>query len=106
MQRKIRKSGGAAIIALPKAICEVLDWDIGTEVKLKIVDGQLVISDLNETYKEWLERRKNKPTLNELIEQCGEPVTPDDPSFEISKEDQEWLDMKPVGKEWGAKNGD
>lgn len=78
----LRKVGGSIMLAVPAAILELLHLEAGAAVDVAIDDGRLVIAPIV----------RPRYTLEELIAQC-------DPSAEISEEDREWLDAKPVGKE-------
>ncbi len=78
----LRKSGGATIVSLPKAILEALDLDVGAELELSINDRQLVLTPV-----------KKKQTLEQLLADC------DAKAFARTEEDEEWLASQPVGKE-------
>lgn len=78
----LRKVGGSIMLAVPPAILELLHLEAGATLDLAIDDGRLVIVPIV----------KPRYSLEELIAQC-------DPSAEMSEEDREWLDAKPIGKE-------
>lgn len=78
----LRKVGGSIMLAVPPSILDLLHLHAGSTVALAVDNGRLVI--------------ETKPhphySLSELLAQC-------DPSAELSAEDSEWLNEKPVGKE-------
>ncbi len=78
----IRKSGGANIISVPKAILKILGLHTGSTVDLKVEDSKIILSPVNETL-----------TLEDLIADSPKG------SLAMSEEDREWLDEKPQGKE-------
>ena len=79
----LRKVGGSVMLAVPPAILELLQLQAGATVGLAVELGRLVISP----------KPRPRYSLDELLAQC-------DASVELSPEDREWLDMKPVGAEW------
>lgn len=78
----LRKSGGATIVSLPKAILDALDLDVGAELELSIADQQLVLTPV-----------KKKQTLEQILAEC------DAKDFAVIEEDDEWLASPPMGKE-------
>jgi len=78
----LRKVGGSVMLAVPPAILDILHLQIGATVGIAIEGERLVIQAQN----------RPKYTLEELLAQCDETI-------EISTEEREWLDMKPVGAE-------
>ncbi|MBV6747212.1 antitoxin [Xanthomonas euvesicatoria] len=78
----LRKVGGSIMLAVPPAILDMLRLRAGATVGLAVDHGRLVIEPtLRPHY-----------SLDELLAQC-------DASAELSTEDREWLDAKPVGSE-------
>ncbi|ASK94872.1 antitoxin (plasmid) [Xanthomonas citri pv. malvacearum] len=78
----LRKVGGSIMLAVPPAILDMLRLRAGATVGLAVDHGRLVIEPtLRPHY-----------SLDELLVQC-------DASAELSTEDREWLDAKPVGSE-------
>ena len=67
----LRKVGGSVMLAVPPALLDVLHLAAGAKVGLVVDNGRLV---------------------DERLAQC-------DASTEISAEDREWLDARPVGDE-------
>jgi len=78
----LRKVGGSVMLAVPPAILDILHLQIGATVGIAIEGERLVMQAQN----------RPKYTLEELLAQCDETI-------EISTEEREWLDMKPVGAE-------
>ena len=78
----LRKVGGSVMLAVPPALLDVLHLSAGAKVELTVDHGRLVIAP------------KARPhyTLDELLAQC-------DAAAEMTVEDREWLDTKPVGSE-------
>ena len=70
------------MLALPPAILELLDLKAGNAVAVKVNGRRLVIEPEN----------RPRYTLDELLAQCH-------PRARRSKEDREWLDAPPVGRE-------
>ena len=78
----LRKVGGSIMLAVPPAILDLLHLRAGATVGLAVDHGRLVIEPtLRPHY-----------SLDELLAQC-------DASAELTAEDREWLDAKPVGGE-------
>ena len=78
----VRRSGGAEIESIPKAIGKALGLHVGSELDLSIVDNRIVLDPV-----------VGKTSLEELL--AGSPRE----NFRIKEEDREWIDAKPVGKE-------
>lgn len=78
----IRQSGGANIVSIPKAIVKTLGLHTGSKLELSIKDNQIILTPI-----------EDEITLESLL--AGSPKE----HFAVTKEDQEWLDAAPVGKE-------
>lgn len=78
----IRQSGGANIISIPKAIVKTLHLHIGSKLDLSIQDNKILLTPVEEEL-----------TLESVLESCPAEL------FEMTEEDAEWMDAKPVGKE-------
>ncbi|EAN7721601.1 antitoxin [Salmonella enterica] len=78
----LRKVGGSVMLAVPPALLDVLHLTAGAKVGLAVDNGRLVVEP----------QARPRYTLDELLAQC-------DGSAEITTEDREWLDSKPVGGE-------
>lgn len=78
----LRKVGGSVMLAVPPALLDVLHLSAGAKVGLAVDNGRLVIEPST----------RPRYTLDELLAQC-------DPSAELTAEDREWLNAKPVGDE-------
>jgi len=78
----LRKVGGSVMLAVPRAVLDVLGLRPGTKVGIAIERGRLVVEP----------PKRPRFTLDELLAQC-------DPKARRTKEEREWLDNKPVGRE-------
>jgi antitoxin ChpS len=78
----LRKVGGSVMLAVPPALLDILHLAAGEKVGLAVENGRLVVEPM----------ARPRYTLDELLAQC-------DASVEISAEDREWLDDRPVGGE-------
>jgi antitoxin ChpS len=78
----LRKVGGSVMLAVPPAILDMLKLQAGSAVDVNLDGERLVIEP----------RMRPRYSLDELLAQC-------DPSADISDEEREWLDDKPVGRE-------
>lgn len=78
----LRKVGGSVMLAVPPAILDVLHLQAGARVGIAVEDGRLVIDP----------KVRPRYSLDELLAACSA-------SDEVSAEDREWLDAKPVGGE-------
>lgn len=78
----LRKVGGSIMLAVPPAFLDQLHLHAGATVGLAVDHGCLVVNP------------SPRPcyTLDELLAQC-------DATADISVEDREWLDARPVGGE-------
>jgi len=70
------------MLAVPPALLDLLRLRPGAKVGIAIESGRLVVDP----------QPRPRYTLNELLAQC-------DPKARRSKEEREWLDAKPVGRE-------
>ena len=78
----LRKVGGSVMLAVPRAILDLLHLDVGTTVGLAVDGERLVVQ----------QQAKPKYTLEELLAQWT-------PEAEVSAEDRAWLDIPAVGRE-------
>lgn len=78
----VRQSGGANIVSIPKAVVNTLGLHVGSKLDMSINDNKIVLTPITEEL-----------DLQALLE--GSPKE----CFNVTQEDQEWLDAKPVGKE-------
>ena len=78
----VRRSGGANIVSLPKAIVKTLGLQVGSKLELTIDDNRIVLTPISEEL-----------TLEALLK--GSPKE----CFALTDEDKEWLNAKPLGKE-------
>lgn len=78
----LRKVGGSIMLAVPPSILSLLKLEPGSSVDVAVEKGRLVIEPV----------KKPKYTLEELLAQCK-------PEQKRSSEEDEWLNVAPVGKE-------
>jgi antitoxin ChpS len=78
----LRKVGGSIMLAVPPALLDLLRLRPGARVGIAIESGRLVVDP----------QPRPRYTLNELLAEC-------DPKARRTKEEREWLDAKPVGRE-------
>ena len=78
----LRKVGGSVMLAVPRAVLDVLGLRPGAKLGIAIERGRLVLEP----------PKRPRYTLDELLAQC-------DPKARRTKEDREWLDNQPVGRE-------
>jgi len=78
----LRKVGGSVMLAVPPALLDVLQLAAGAKVGLAVDNGRLVVEP----------SARPRYTLDELLAQC-------EINAEITEEDQEWLNARPVGRE-------
>lgn len=78
----LRKVGGSVMLAVPRAILDLLHLEAGSTVGLAVDGERLVVQP----------QPKPRYTLDELLAQC-------DPSAEIAGEERAWLELPPAGRE-------
>lgn len=78
----LRKVGGSIMLAVPRALLELLKLRAGAKVDIGVEHGRLVVAP----------RVRPVYSLDELLAQCDETDAP-------SAEDRVWLDAKPAGNE-------
>jgi antitoxin ChpS len=78
----LRKVGGSVMLAVPPAILELLHLQAGAKVSVAVNGGRLVVES----------NPRPRYGLDELLAQC-------DAKADLTVEDQEWLNAKPVGTE-------
>jgi antitoxin ChpS len=78
----LRKVGGSVMLAVPRAILDLLHLEAGATVGLAVDGERLVVQP----------QPKPRYTLDELLAQC-------DPDAEITAEDRAWIDAAPSGRE-------
>jgi antitoxin ChpS len=78
----LRKVGGSIMLAIPRALLEILHLQPGAKVGIAVESGRLVVEP----------QPRRRYTLDELLAQC-------DPKAPRAKEEQDWLDSNPVGGE-------
>lgn len=78
----LREVEGEVVLVLPEPILDALHLQAGSPVELAVDGDRLIVRP----------SPKPKYTLEELLSRCS-------PCAELSAEDREWLDAKPVGRE-------
>ncbi len=78
----LRKVGGSVMLAVPPALLDILHLQPGAQVGIAIESGRLVVEP----------RVRPRYTLKELLAQCN-------PKAARSRQDREWLDNPPIGRE-------
>ncbi|MGO8693156.1 MAG: antitoxin [Rectinemataceae bacterium] len=78
----LRKVGGSVMLAVPPALLDILHLRVGETVAVT-VDGRRLVVEPQE---------RPHYTLDELLSRC-------DGSVEPSREDREWIDAPPAGRE-------
>ena len=79
----LRKVGGSIMMVVPPAFLDLLHLQVGATVSITVDHGRLVVEPKSP---------RRRYSLDELLAQC-------DDSDEITVEDREWLNEKPVGGE-------
>ena len=78
----LRKVGGSVMLAVPPALLDILHLQPGAKVGMAVESGRFVVEP----------QPRRRYTLDALLAQC-------DPKAPRAKEEQAWLDSKPVGGE-------
>jgi len=78
----LRKVVGSVMLAVPPALLDILHLQPGAKVGIAVESGRLVVEP----------RARRRYTLDELLAQCN-------PKARRGKEEREWVDSKPVGRE-------
>ena len=81
----IKKWGNSLAARIPKAIASMINLEKDQTVTIEAKDGRIIITPVQE---------KKEYTIDELLSQC------DPKAVALDKEDEEWLNADPVGKEW------
>jgi antitoxin ChpS len=86
----LRKVGGSVMLAVPPALLDVLQLQPGAKVGIAVESGRLVVEP----------RQRPRYTLNDLLAQCDPKARRSKQSSKRgSKQEQRWLNSKPVGAE-------
>jgi antitoxin ChpS len=78
----LRKVGGSVMLAVPRAVLDVLGLRPGAKVGIGIERGRLVVEP----------PKRPRYTLEELLAQCHSKAR-------RTQEERDWLDNKSVGRE-------
>lgn len=83
MRTEIKKWGNSAALRLPAATLAKAGLEVNSPVEIKAVEGKLVVSAMEVPHY----------SIDELLAQCPPK------KMVLSKEDRQWLESEPVGKE-------
>ena len=84
---KIRRQGGAAVITLPPTLLRLLHLEIGAQLELNVVDGELIARPVTQP-------ARKRYSLAELLEGAEEVA-------ELNAQTAAARDGDPVGRELG-----
>ena len=84
MHMTIKKWGNSLATRIPKAVVESIGLHLNQEVDIEAINGKIIITPI---------KKKKEYKLEELLSQCKPG------SMKLTKEDQEWFNAEPVGKE-------
>ena len=83
----LRKVGGSVMLAVPPALLDILHLQPGATVAIAVERGRIVVKP----------QKRRRYTLKELLAKCDSKAPR--ARGRSRKEEQEWLDSKPVGGE-------
>ena len=83
----LRAVGGSVVVAIPKAVLDLVDLRAGSKVEIAIDQGRLIVAP----------KPRPRYQLEELLALC-------DPNLPLTAEELEWLDAPAVGLEAGAES--
>ena len=84
MYMTIKKWGNSLATRIPKAVAESIGLRLDQAVDIEAVNGKIVITPIE---------KKKEYKLDELLSRCKPG------SMKLEKEDKEWLNAVPVGRE-------
>lgn len=84
---KIRRQGGAAVITLPPTLLRLLHLEVGAQLELNVVDGELIARPL-------VAPARKRYSLAELLEGAEDIA-------ELNKQTASAREGDPVGRELG-----
>lgn len=84
---KIRRQGGAAVITLPPTLLKLLHLEVGAQLELNVVDGELIARPVSPAF-------RKRYSLAELLEGADEMA-------ELNKVTASAREGGPVGRELG-----
>jgi len=83
----LRKVGGSVMLAVPPVLLDILHLQPGATVGIAVVRGRMIVEP----------KKRRRYTLEQLLAKC-DPNAPR-ARGRSKKEQQKWLDGKPVGDE-------
>jgi antitoxin ChpS len=81
----LRKVGGSVMLAVPRAVLDMMQLEAGATVQLAVDGERLIIEP----------KKKPRYSLDELLNQCREGADP----IAQQDEDRTWVNLAPVGRE-------
>ncbi|MGD0734837.1 MAG: antitoxin [Terracidiphilus sp.] len=81
----LRKVGGSVMLAVPRAVLEMMRLEAGATVQLAVEGERLIIEP----------QKKLRYSLDELLNECQEGVD----ATAQQDEDRAWVNLAPVGRE-------
>lgn len=84
---KIRRQGGAAVITLPPTLLKLLHLEVGAQLELNVVDGELIARPV-------VQPARKRYSLAELLEGAEEMA-------ELNEQTASAREGGPVGRELG-----
>ncbi|RON58595.1 AbrB/MazE/SpoVT family DNA-binding domain-containing protein [Pseudomonas frederiksbergensis] len=84
---KIRRQGGAAVITLPPTLLKLLHLEVGSQLELNVVDGELIARPV-------VQITRKRYSLDELLQGSEELA-------ELNEQTAWARDGDPVGRELG-----
>jgi antitoxin component of MazEF toxin-antitoxin module len=84
MHMTIKKWGNSLATRIPKAVVESIDLHLNQEIDIEVINDKIIITPI---------KKKKEYKLAELLSQCKPE------SMKLAKEDQEWLNAEPAGRE-------
>ncbi len=83
MKTEVKKWGNSPVIRIPKAVMEQCHLEVASPINMEVEGNKLIIElDKDCEY-----------SLDELLKQCSPK------KMKLTKDDSEWINAKPVGKE-------
>ena len=81
----LRKVGGSVMLAVPRAVLDMMRLEAGATVQLAMDGERLIIAP----------QKRPRYSLDELLDQCREGVD----AIAQQDEDRAWVNLAPVGRE-------
>ena len=85
----LRKVGGSVMLAVPPVLLDILHLQPGATVGIEVESGRLVVEPQQRPRYTWTNCSPNATQMR-VVREC---------SKRASKQEQEWIESKPVGGE-------